>query len=199
MIAEFYHSGPSRLSGALHGHFVDLYSAFKVGIRNLSVVDKERKCPVEYKAGDETVAEYVEALSNLLCSDAKKYNSKKWWSHQTAGWLSGKATAQRTKFETDQKNWLDELAKKRKAEKDERIDAAKNHKAVAEASAQLVQAFQKFSTPPAQPENVGAMVEQKLATMKTEIMQEIGVKMEESSKEVKDTLASILGLLQNKK
>jgi len=34
--------------------------------------------------------------------------------------------------------------------------------------------------------------------MKTEIMQEIGVKMEESSKEVKDTLASILGLLQNK-
>jgi len=199
MIAEFYHSGPSRLSGALHGHFVDLYSAFKVGIRNLSVVDKERKCPVEYKAGDETVAEYVEALSNLLCSDAKKYNSKKWWSHQTAGWLSGKATAQRTKFETDQKNWLDELAKKRKAEKDERIDAAKNHKAVAEASAQLVQAFQKFSTPPAQPENVGAMVEQKLATMKTEIMQEIGVKMEESSKAVKDTLASILGLLQNKK
>jgi hypothetical protein len=199
MIAEFYHSGPRRLSGALHGHFVDLYSAFKVGIGNLSVVDKERKCPVEYKAGDETVAEYVEALSNLLCSDAKKYISKKWWSHQTAGWLSGKATAQRTKFETDQKNWLDELAKKRKAEKDERIDAAKNHKAVAEASAQLVQAFQKFSTPPAQPENVGAMVEQKLATMKTEIMQEIGVKMEESSKEVKDTLASILGLLQNKK
>jgi len=36
------------------------------------------------------------------------------------------------------------------------------------------------------------MVEQKLATMKKEIMQEIGVKMEESSKEVKDTLASFL-------
>jgi hypothetical protein len=34
--------------------------------------------------------------------------------------------------------------------------------------------------------------------MKTEIMQEIGVKMEESSKEVKETLVSILGLLQNK-
>ncbi len=61
-----------------------------------------------------------------------------------------------------------------------------------------MQAFQQFSTPPAQPENVGAMVEQKLATMKTEIMNEIGVKMEESSKEVKDTLASILGLLQNR-
>jgi hypothetical protein len=219
MIAEFYQSGPSRLSGALHGHFVDLYSAFKLGIRNLSVVDKEKKCPVEYVAGDEVVGEYVEALNNLLCSDAKKYQSKKWWScgvielllqmhiaytsefsggAQTAGWLSGKATAHGTKFETDQKNRLDELAKKRKAEEDERIDAAKNRKAVAEASAQLVQAFQQFSTPPAQAENVGAMVEQKMAAMKTEIMQEIGVKMDESSKEVKDTLASILDLLRNR-
>jgi hypothetical protein len=43
MIAEFYQSGPSQLSGALHGRFVDLYSAFKVRIRNLSVVDKEKK------------------------------------------------------------------------------------------------------------------------------------------------------------
>jgi hypothetical protein len=78
MIAEFYQSGPSQLSSALHGHFVDLYSAFKVGIRNLSVVDKEKKCPVEYVAGDEVVGEYVEAINNLLCLDAKKYNLKKW-------------------------------------------------------------------------------------------------------------------------
>jgi len=49
----------------------------------------------------------------------------------------------------------------------------KNRKAVAEVSAQLVQVYQQFPTPPAQPENVGAMVEQKLATMKTEIMQKI--------------------------
>jgi signal recognition particle subunit SEC65 len=91
--------------------------------------------------------------------------------------------AHKTKFETNQKNQRDELAKKRKAE------------GVAEASAQLVMAFQKFSRPPAQAENVGAMVEQKMASMKTEIMQEIGVKMEESNKEVKDTLTSILELL----
>ena len=45
---------------------------------------------------------------------------------------------------------------------------------------------------------MGAMVEQKMASMKTEIMQEIGVKMDESSKEVKDTLASILDLLRNR-
>ena len=61
-----------------------------------------------------------------------------------------------------------------------------------------MQAFQQFSTPLAQAENVGAMVEQKMAAMKTEIMQEIGVKMDESSKEVKDTLASILDLLRNR-
>jgi hypothetical protein len=208
MIAKFYQSGPTRLSGALHGHFVDLYSAFKVGIRNLSILDKEKKCPVEYKAGDDAMAEFMEALNNLLCSDAKKYQSKKWWSHcvvelllpmhigytsefsggaQTAGWLSAKATAHKTKFETDQKN-----------RQEERIDAAKNCKAVAEASAQLVQAFQQFSTPPAQAENVGAMVEQKMASMETEIMLETGVKMEESNKKVKDTLASILDLLCNR-
>jgi len=34
--------------------------------------------------------------------------------------------------------------------------------------------------------------------MKSEIMQEIGVKMDESSKEVKDILASILDLLHNR-
>ncbi|MFN9979762.1 MAG: hypothetical protein ACK53Y_07605 [bacterium] len=44
-------------------------------------------------------------------------------------------------------------------------------------------------------ETIGKMVEQKISTMKTEIMQEIGAKMEENSKEVKDTLASILDLL----
>jgi hypothetical protein len=125
------------------------------------------------------------------------YTSEFSGSLQTAGWLSGKATAHKTKFETDQKNQLNELAKKRKAEEEERIDATKNHKAVAEASAQLVQAFQQFSTPPAQAENVGVMVEQKMAAMKSEIMQDIGVKMDESSKELKDTLASILDLLRN--
>ena len=85
---------------------------------------------------------------------------------QAAGWLSHKATVHKTKFETDQKNRLDELAKKRKAEEEEQLDVAKNRKAVAEASAQLVQAFQQFSTPPAQAENVGAMVEEKMVSMK---------------------------------
>jgi hypothetical protein len=39
-------------------------------------------------------------------------------------------------------------------------------------------------------------VEGKMATMKTEIMAEIRVKMDESNHKVKDTLKSILGLVQ---
>jgi hypothetical protein len=217
MYTQYYQAGGIQLSGALHGHFVDLYSSFKLGIRHLSVEDKDKKCPAMYIKGDDCCEEYVEALNNLLGSDAKKYNSRKWLScgvvemllpmhidytsefgtgQQTAGWLSDKATAHKTKFEVDQRNCLEELTKKRKAEEEERLEAAKNRKAVAEASAQLVAAFQQTSTPPAQVENIGQMVEQKIAIMKTKITQEIGAKMDENSKEVKDTLASFLYLLR---
>jgi predicted Holliday junction resolvase-like endonuclease len=85
---------------------------------------------------------------------------------QTAGWLSEKVLAHKSKFETDQKNRLDELVKKRRAEEDERKDAAKQQQTVAAASEQLVEAFKSFSTPPAQAENVGAMVEEKMVSMK---------------------------------
>jgi hypothetical protein len=114
---------------------------------------------------------------------------------QNSGRVSGKASMHKTKFETDQKNRLDDLAKKRKAEEDGCRDAARFCQAVSAASGQLVEAFKSFTTPPAQAENMGAMVEQKTATMKTQIMDEIGAKMEESNKEVKDTLTSILLLV----
>ncbi len=101
----------------------------------MSGQDEEKKCPTVYTKGDDCCNEYVEALNNLLGSDAKKYNSKKWWSHgvvemllpmhigytsefgtgqQTAGWLLEKATLHKTRFETNQKNWLKELSKKRR-------------------------------------------------------------------------------------
>jgi hypothetical protein len=219
MIAEFFQAAAPRLSSALHGHFVDLYGSFKLGIRNLSQVDTKVKCPIQYKVDYKGCMEYVEALNNLLSLDSKKYNSKKWWSggvvelllemhleqtlefgagKQPAGWLSEKATMHKTKFEMNQKNRLDDLAKKRKPEEEERKDAARFRQTVSAASKQLVEAFKNFTTPPAQAETVGAMVEQKMATMKTKIMQEIGAKMEENSKEVKDTLASILDSLRNK-
>jgi hypothetical protein len=163
--------------------------------------------------------EYVEELNNQLSFDSKKYNSKKWWRRgvvelllemhleqtfefgagkQTAGWLSEKATMHKTKFETDQKNRLDDLAKKRKAEEEECRDAVRFRQTVSAASKQLVEAFKSFTTPPAQAETVGAMVEQKMTTMKKQIMDEIGAKVEESNEEVKDTLTSILDLLHNR-
>ena len=42
MNSEFYQPRGTWLSIALHGHFVDLYGTFKLGIRNLSLIDKEK-------------------------------------------------------------------------------------------------------------------------------------------------------------
>ena len=85
---------------------------------------------MDYVKGDDCCKENVEALNNLLCLDAKKYNLKKWWSQdvmemllpmhlmytyefsggqQTAGWLAEKTTAHKTKFEANQKNQLNVL------------------------------------------------------------------------------------------
>jgi hypothetical protein len=46
MCTEYNQSGGIQLSGMLHGQFLDLYSSFKLGIRHLSVQDKEKKCPI---------------------------------------------------------------------------------------------------------------------------------------------------------
>ncbi len=102
-----------------------------------------------------------------------------------------RASSKRTK-----KNRLDELARKRKLEEEKRLDAAKNRKQVAEASAQLVLAFQQFSTPPANVDSVAVAVEGKMAVIKENIMAEIGAKIEENNPEVKDALNSIIGFMQ---
>jgi hypothetical protein len=95
-----------------------------------------RKCPTVYEKGDDSAKQFINALNNLLVLDAKKCMSKKWWSRDVvemllpmhlantsefnggqkkAGWLSEKATAHKSKFETDQKNRLDDAAKHRQA------------------------------------------------------------------------------------
>jgi hypothetical protein len=48
---EFYQSGSAWQSGAFHGYFVDPYNAFKLGTRNLSVLDNEKKCPMYIRKG----------------------------------------------------------------------------------------------------------------------------------------------------
>ena len=45
-------------------------------------------------------------------------------------------------------------------------------------------------------DNISVAMEGKMAAMKNDIMAKIGVNMEESNREVKDALKSILGLVQ---
>jgi hypothetical protein len=52
---------------------------------------------------------------------------------------------------------------------------------------QLVESVNHFTTPQAYPTNVSNFVEEKMVAMKTQIMQDNGVKMKEGNKEVKDT------------
>jgi S-formylglutathione hydrolase FrmB len=80
MVAEYYLSGNIRLHGALHGHFVDLYTAFKLAICNLSLSGYSKKRPTSYERGNYDVEDYLDALNNLLQSYVRKYHTKKWWS-----------------------------------------------------------------------------------------------------------------------
>ena len=86
MTNEFYQSGCTQLSSALHGHFVNSYGTFKLGIRSLPVLNKEKKCPQDYKKGDDACDDYVEALNNLLVSE-RKHQSKKWRSQDVVEML----------------------------------------------------------------------------------------------------------------
>ncbi len=155
-----------RQSTTLHSHFVELYSALKQGIRNLSLQEGYAKCPTSLVEGDESGDEYVNTLFELLTSDSKKFQPKKWWSPQVTGlllschleynepfgngkqnaaWLENQKVAAKSKFEIDQKNRKDEIARKRAVEEEEeRKEAAKN-RMVAESTAQLVSCLERLS------------------------------------------------------
>ncbi len=60
------------------------------------------------------------------------------------------------------------------------LDAAKIGKQL-QKCAKLVLALQQLSTQPTNPDTVSAAVEEKMAVMRTEIMAEIGVKMDDSN------------------
>jgi hypothetical protein len=119
-------------SSTLHSHFVEMYSAFKQGVRSLSLVPGAPKCPSS-AADEEAIGFYVQNLFQLLTSDTKKYQPKKWWSvevmslllclhlsymksfgngDQTLAWLEMEGVEAKGKFETDQKNREAEIARK---------------------------------------------------------------------------------------
>jgi hypothetical protein len=197
MIAEYYTplGMTSRQSTALQTHFIELYSAFKQGIRNLSLEGISLRCPTVYVKGDDAVDNYLESLHKILTSDRKKYHPKKWWSktvvemllqlhleytaefgagQQNPDWIKGKAVAHKNKFETDQK-----IVKqpKRAAEEEERKEAAKNRKIVAESSQLLVATLEKLVTP-APTHDIGVIVQEKMAVMKKDMMEKIEGKLD---------------------
>jgi len=127
MVEQFYLNKSVRSSSALHGHFVDIYSAFKQAIHQLSLSPYNKKAPTLYVHGDPEVEEYLDELDNLLQSGTKNFFSKKWWSHevvvmffplhfaysaefgsgkQSASWLLEKSLEHKSKFETDQKKQI---------------------------------------------------------------------------------------------
>jgi hypothetical protein len=144
---------------------VDVYGAFKSGIRGLSLVAGAPACPTKYNDGEIEVEDYVAALESYLTT-SKKGAPKKWWSteviklllelhldyskdygtvKQGIGFLDEKKADQKSKYERDQKNREDMLAKKRAQEEEERLEAAKNRKIVAEQSIRMADCFEKLA------------------------------------------------------
>jgi hypothetical protein len=66
---------------------------------------------------------------------------------------------------------------------------------VANSSVELVAALKQFALPP-HSDSISEIIKEKKSTMKTQIMQEIGEKMESSHREMKDTLSSILDVMR---
>jgi len=115
-----------RDSSPLHGHFVELYSAFKQGVHTLSILPNAPKCPtgITPESIDECEA-HITSLLDILLSDKTKFQSPRWWSFevvncllvlyleylksfgmdkQNVHWLLGKAEKAKGKYETDKKN-----------------------------------------------------------------------------------------------
>jgi hypothetical protein len=137
MVEQYYkiYGYNVRPSSMLQSHFVDMYSAFKNGIRELSVVVSAPKCLIKFDNDASEVEDFVNALDAHLTT--KKGSPKKWWStevimlllelhidyskdfgigSQGVAFLEEKKVDQKSKYERDQKNHEDILAKKRALE-----------------------------------------------------------------------------------
>ncbi len=82
IVEEYYGTMgfPPRPSAMLQTHFVELYSAFKLGIQNASLVAGSMRCPSVFVKGDQETVKYVESLTALLVPDGKWFHPKTWWS-----------------------------------------------------------------------------------------------------------------------
>jgi hypothetical protein len=180
-----------RLKSMLHGHFIDMYSAFKQGIRALSLTDKvSLKCPSVMVEGEG----YLDALLQQMLSNSKRFHPKKWSNktvlsmlldqhicyatefstgEQNISWMEAKTKEHKGKFQTDQKNREAELARKRAAEEEEQKEAAKYRKMIAESSLQLTTCLERLTeavTAAANPTNITEMIDNKFAALQQNMM-----------------------------
>jgi hypothetical protein len=183
MVEQYYktYGYNVRPSSKLQSHFVDMYSAFKNGIRGLSVVVGAPKCPIKFDNDAGEVEDFVNALEAHLTT--KKGSPKKWWSteviklllelhidyskdfgigSQGVAFLEEKKADQKSKYERDQKNREDMLAKKRALEEEERLEAAKNRKIVAEQSIRMADCFEKIANNATTSTDISKVVDEKL-------------------------------------
>jgi hypothetical protein len=118
----------------------------------------------------------VELLLKLHMDYVKDFGSDK----QSANWIAKKAVEHRNKFARDQRNREAELARKRAAEEEEHKEAAKQRKAVAESSVEMVSVFRQLVEAPRSnnvDEKIASLRTDMMSAMKTDVMYEIGQKM----------------------
>jgi hypothetical protein len=72
MVEQFYLNKLVWSSSAPHGHFPEMYSAFKQAIHQLSLSPYDKKLPSAYVHGDPEVEDYLDQLDNLLQSGFKE-------------------------------------------------------------------------------------------------------------------------------
>ena len=107
-------------------------------------------------------------------------------------WIAEEAIEYKNKLKTDQRNREAELSHKIAAEEEECKEAAKQRKAVTDSSVEqlVVAVFKKLVEAP-KSNNVDEKIDSlrtDMSAIKTDIMHEIGQKMEMTNKELKDEM-----------
>jgi len=206
MVEGYYGKlGSGRSSVTLQSHFVEVYSAFKNGIRGLSMLVGAPKCPSNVDVDATEFDNYVANLLEFLLSNKKI--PKKWWSFevaklllqlhlksvkefgsgvQGASFLDNKKNATKSKFEMDQKNRETELARKRALEEEERKEAATNRKEVAQQSKRIADCLERMCAPSTQ--DVSRAVEERLEAHQAQVSASVQQMLGAFLSEIKDVI-----------
>jgi hypothetical protein len=202
MLVDYYnkYNVTPKESMALQKHFMEFYSAFKNVVRALSLQPGSPTLPTEC-TDEDYLNDYVQALLKILFNTPKV--PKKWWSeevvtkllqlHQTHSsafgqvqdnkFLQQKRKETKTKFDQDQKNREVEFARKRQLEDNERKEAARNRKIVAEQSVHVADCTPRISDcmehlVTNNQQEMSKVVDDKLNNLKTEMFSTMNTKLD---------------------